>query len=48
MLMANTLRFNKPDNITRVYDIKGSSINRKVKNVTKTSTTLKDTNFLEN
>jgi hypothetical protein len=48
MLMANTLRFHKPENITRVYDIKGSSINRKVKNVSKSSTTLKDTNFLEN
>jgi len=48
MLMANTLRYKDPKNITRVYDLKGSSINREVKMIYKPSTVLKDTNLLKN
>jgi len=48
MLMANTLRFRKPAQITRIYDLKGSSINREEKGETKPTSTLKDTNLLKN
>jgi hypothetical protein len=48
MLLANTLRFRKPEEITKIYDLKGSSINREVKGETKPTSTLKDTNFLQN
>lgn len=48
MLMANTLRYKMPKNITRVYDLKGSSINREVKKIYKPSTVLKDINLLKN
>ena len=48
MLMANTLRYKVPKNITRVYDLKGSSVNREVKKIYKPSTVLKDTNLLKN
>ena len=48
MLMANTLRFRKPDEVTRIYDLKGSSVNREEKGPTKPTSTLKDTNFLNN
>ena len=49
MLMANTLRFKNADNIERIFDLKGSTVSRKVKikKETKNTTTLKDTNFLE-
>ena len=49
MLMANTLRFKNADNIERIFDLKGSTVSRKVniKKDTKKTTTLKDTNFLE-
>jgi hypothetical protein len=52
MLMANTLRFKNPKNITRIYDLKGSSINREVRGEKgkklKPSKVLKDTNLLKN
>lgn len=49
ILMGNTLRFENKKNITRVYDLKGSSANRYVdmRNISTTST-LKDLNFLSN
>jgi 1-phosphatidylinositol-4-phosphate 5-kinase len=50
ILMGNTLRFQKITDVHRVYDIKGSTFNRfvKVDASTKPTTTLKDTNYLQN
>ena len=50
ILMGNTLRFQNRADIHRVYDIKGSTFNRHVKPDASTTptTTLKDTNFLQN
>ena len=48
MLMENTMMFNcnGASSLKYIFDLKGSTVDRKVKGVTKTSTTLKDTNFL--
>ena len=35
-----------PDNLKYIFDLKGSTVDRKVKGVLKPSTTLKDMNFL--
>ena len=48
VLQQNTLRFESYKDVTRVYDLKGSSQNRLVKHVMSASTTLKDNNFLMN
>ena len=50
VLMGNTLRFQSRPDIYRVYDLKGSNFNRFVATdaSTKPSTTLKDTNFMNN
>jgi len=50
ILMGNTLRFQNRADISRIYDMKGSTHNRfvKTKQTTKASTTLKDMNFVEN
>jgi len=45
MLMENTLRLKNPDRLNYIFDLKGSRVARKVKGVTKASTTLKDINF---
>lgn len=50
ILMGNTLKFRNKDNISRIYDLKGSRVARNVatnKN-TKPTTTLKDLNFFFN
>ena len=46
MLMENTMRLKDPNRLNYVFDLKGSLVDRKVKGVTKPSTTLKDINFL--
>lgn len=46
MCMENTLRLKNPDELKYVFDLKGSTVDRKVKGKTKRSTTLKDENFL--
>lgn len=46
MLMENTLRLKNPDRLNYIFDLKGSKVARKVKGVTKPSTTLKDINFM--
>jgi hypothetical protein len=46
MLMENTAQLQEPNNLRFIFDLKGSSVNRKVKGKTKPSTTLKDTNYL--
>jgi hypothetical protein len=46
MLMENTMTFAQPENLRYIFDLKGSSVDRKVTGKTKPSTTLKDTNFL--
>ena len=46
MLMENTMRLKNPDKLNYVFDLKGSLVDRKVKGITKPSTTLKDINFL--
>ena len=48
MLMENTmmLKGHGDRSLKYIFDLKGSSVDRKVKGVTKTNTTLKDTNFL--
>lgn len=48
MLMGNTLRFDNKNDVTRVYDLKGSTFSRLVKGRTQASSTLKDQNFLRN
>lgn len=48
MLMGNTLRFDNSNDITRIYDLKGSTYSRVVKGRTAASTTLKDQNFTHN
>jgi hypothetical protein len=50
ILMGNTLRFQNRADISRVYDLKGSTFNRFVKwhSSQKATTTLKDVNFLHN
>ena len=46
MLMENTLRLKDPERLNYIFDLKGSRVDRKVRGVTKASTTLKDINFL--
>ena len=46
MLMENTLRLKDPDQLKYIFDLKGSRVDRKVKGATKTTTTLKDLNFI--
>ena len=46
MLMENTLRLKEPDHLNYIFDLKGSTVDRKVEGITKPSTTLKDVNFL--
>ena len=46
MLMENTMQIKSSKNLLFVFDLKGSSVDRKTKGKTKPSTTLKDTNFL--
>lgn len=49
IVMGNVNRWDNERDVTRVYDLKGSSFSRKVKGLRiKASTTLKDLNFLEN
>lgn len=47
MLMENTLRVKNPNKLQYVFDLKGSSVSREVKGLTKPTTTLKDINFLQ-
>ena len=42
MLMGNTLRFDNKNDISRIYDLKGSTFSRLVKGRTQHSSTLKD------
>lgn len=46
MLMENTVQLKDPKRLQYVFDLKGSTVDRKEKGVTKPSTTLKDQNFL--
>jgi hypothetical protein len=46
MLMENTMQLENPKNLRYIFDLKGSTEDRKVKGKTKNSTTLKDQNFL--
>lgn len=49
ILMGNTLKFKKKENISRIYDLKGSRVARMVDTTNaKPSTTLKDLNFFYN
>ena len=47
MLQENILRFKNPDNLKHIFDLKGSLVNREVRGKIKSSTTLKDVNFLQ-
>lgn len=47
MLMENTAQVESSDNISAVFDLKGSTVDRLVKGKTKPETTLKDLNFLK-
>ena len=40
------MRLKDEESLKYVFDLKGSTVDRKVKGITKTSTTLKDVNFL--
>ena len=46
MLMENTMQIKDPKQLKYVFDLKGSTVDRSVTGETKTSTTLKDVNFL--
>lgn len=49
LLMGNTLRFRRKEDIYKIYDLKGSQVARKVDTSdAKPSTTLKDVNFFQN
>lgn len=48
ILMGNTLRFDNNQDISRIYDMKGSTFSRLVKGRTKHTSTLKDQNFVSN
>ena len=48
ILMGNTLRFDNKNEITRIYDLKGSHYSRLVKGRLQSTSTLKDQNFLAN
>ena len=47
ILMENTLRFREPELIKYIFDLKGSKVDRQVKNKVKNTTTLKDIDFLQ-
>mmetsp|Transcript_22774 Transcript_22774/g.16120 ORF Transcript_22774/g.16120 Transcript_22774/m.16120 type:complete len:88 (+) Transcript_22774:993-1256(+) len=49
ILMDNTLKLQNKSNLKRVFDLKGSMVDREVKvtSMTKSSTTLKDQNLLQ-
>ena len=47
ILMENTMNFVNQDMVKYVFDLKGSTVARKVKGKTKNTTTLKDVNFLK-
>lgn len=47
MLMENTMQLNRPDDLRYIFDLKGSRVDRFVSGETKTSTTLKDNNFIQ-
>ena len=47
MIMENTIRLKNPKNLRYVFDLKGSTVDRIVKGKVKTSSTLKDVNFLK-
>lgn len=46
MLMENTAQLEDPSRLLFVFDLKGSTVDRKTKGVVKPSTTLKDQNYL--
>ena len=46
MLMENTCQLKDARNLTHIFDLKGSTVDRKTKGLTKPSTTLKDQNYL--
>ena len=48
IIMGNILRWDNDKDVTRVYDLKGSSFSRIVKGNLKPTTTLKDINFTDN
>lgn len=48
ILMGNTLRFDNKNDISRIYDLKGSTFSRLVKGRTTHTSTLKDQNFVTN
>lgn len=48
IIMGNILRWDNDKDVTRVYDLKGSTFSRIVKGRIKPSTTLKDINFVDN
>jgi len=48
ILMGNTLRFDESKDISRIYDLKGSTFSRLVKGRTTHKSTLKDQNFVMN
>ena len=49
MLLSHTLRFERSENVQRIFDLKGSTVNREVKMTNKMSRskTLKDVNFIK-
>ncbi len=46
MLMENTMQLNNVSKLQYVFDLKGSTVDRKTSGKIKPSTTLKDNNFL--
>ena len=48
ILMGNTLRFDHKNDVSRIYDLKGSTFSREVKGRTSHTSTLKDQNFMNN
>ena len=48
IVMGNTLRFDNKNDVTRIYDLKGSKFSREVKGRISSGTTLKDINFIKN
>ena len=47
ILMENTLRFKKIEDVRYIFDLKGSLVDRKTKGSTKRTTVLKDINWLD-
>jgi hypothetical protein len=45
MLMENTAQLNDAEQLIYIFDLKGSTVDRKTKGTTKPSTTLKDQDF---